>query len=71
VTNRIREPSLLRDVGAIAGLYVDLFRLMEKRATGHSLIVRFEPPEEEDLPNVVREEISVSQEEREEVGAGR
>lgn len=69
--NKIREPSLLRDVGAIAGLYVDLFRLMEKRATGHSLIVRYEPPEEQDLRDDVRGEMSVSPEHREEVGAGR
>ena len=41
-----REPSLLKDVGAIAGLYVDLFRMMEKRASGHSLIVKYTPPEE-------------------------
>lgn len=69
--NRIREPSLLRDVAAIAGLYVDLFRLMEKRATGHSLIVRYEPREEQDLPDVVREGMFVSPEEREGVGASR
>jgi hypothetical protein len=46
-----REPSLLKDVGAIAGLYVDLFRMMEKRATGHSLIVKYTPPEEMPPPH--------------------
>jgi hypothetical protein len=63
-----RSPSLLKDVGAIAGLYVDLFRLMEKRATGHSLIVRYQPPDE--LPDVAREEIAAAAREREEVHAG-
>jgi hypothetical protein len=66
-----RSPSLLRDVGAIAGLYVDLFRLMEKRATGHSLIVKFEPPEEQPLPDAAHDEISTSACSREEVHAGR
>lgn len=46
-----REPSLLKDVGTLAGMYVDLFRMMEKRATGHSLIVKYTPPEEMPPPH--------------------
>lgn len=62
-----REPSLLKEVGAIAGLYVDVFRLMEKRATGHSLIVRYTPPEE--MPERAAEE--TADRELEKAGAGR
>ncbi len=64
-----RTPSLFRDVGAIAGLYVDIFRLMEKRATGHGLIVRYTPPEE--MPDVVRDEMAAPERERETAHAGR
>ncbi len=63
-----RPPSLFRDVGAIAGLYVDIFRLMEKRATGHGLIIRYTPPEE--MPDVVREETLAREREREGAHAG-
>ena len=63
-----RKPSLLQDVGAIAGLYVDIFRLMEKRATGHSLIIKYTPPDE--WPDVSREEIVAPEQEREKVHAG-
>ncbi len=65
----IRKPSLLQDVGAIAGLYVDIFRLMERRATGQSPIVRYTPPE--DLPDVSREEIAAQAPRREPVHAAR
>jgi hypothetical protein len=61
-----RPPSLFRDVGAIAGLYVDIFRLMEKRATGHGLIVRYTPPEE--MPDFVHEEIVAQERERAHAG---
>jgi hypothetical protein len=64
-----RKPSLLQDVGAIAGLYVDIFRLMEKRATGHSLIIKYTPPDE--WPDVSREEMAAPEQEREAVHAGR
>jgi hypothetical protein len=64
-----RKPSLLQDVGAIAGLYVDIFRLMEKRATGHSLIIKYTPPDE--WPDVSREEMAAREQEREAVHAGR
>ena len=65
-----KKPSLLQDVGAIAGLYVDIFRLMERRATGHSLIVKYTPPD--DLPDVAQEEMAVAQEQsREPAHAGR
>lgn len=43
-SSRAREPSLIRDAGALAGMYLNIFRLMEKRATGQSLIVTYEPP---------------------------
>ncbi len=65
----IRKPSLLQDVGVIAGLYVDIFRLMERRATGQSPIVRYTPPE--DLPDVAREEIAAQAPRREPVHAAR
>jgi hypothetical protein len=64
-----RPPSLFRDVGAIAGLYVDIFRLMEKRATGHSLIVRYTPPEE--MPDFAHEEMAAQERDRETAHAGR
>ena len=64
----VRKPSLLQDVGAIAGLYVDIFRLMEKRATGHGLIIRYTPPEE--LPDVAREEMAAREQEREKAHSG-
>lgn len=63
-----RPPSLFRDVGAIAGLYVDIFRLMEKRATGHGLIIRYTPPEE--MPDAAREEASGRARELENVQTG-
>ncbi len=58
-----RQPSLLHDVGAIADLYVDLFRLMGKRITGHGLIVTYTPPEE--VADAVREEMAVREREKE------
>jgi len=64
-----KRPSLLQDVGAIAGLYVDIFRLMERRATGQSPIVRYTPPEE--LPDVARDEMAAPEPRRERVHAGR
>ena len=57
-----RQPSLLHDVGAIADLYVDLFRLMGKRITGHGLIVTYTPPGE--VADAVREEMAVREKER-------
>lgn len=41
-----RQPSLLKDIGAIADLYIDLVRLAGRRATGHSTIITYSPPEE-------------------------
>ena len=64
-----RQPSLLHDVGAIADLYVDLFRLMGKRITGHGLIVTYTPPEE--VADAVREEMLAAESDRERVHAGR
>jgi len=40
-----QKPTLLQDVSAIAGLYLDVLRLMEKRITGHALIVTYSPPD--------------------------
>lgn len=65
----VRKPTLLQDFGAIAGLYVDIFRLMEKRATGHGLIIRYTPPEE--LPDFAREEMAARDDERERARASR
>jgi hypothetical protein len=64
-----REPSLLKDVGAIAGLYIDLFRMMEKRATGHSLIVKYTPPEE--MPPEPHAAVAAPDRKREHAHAGR
>ena len=64
-----RQPSLLKDDGALAGLYVDLFRMMEKRATGHSLIVKYTPPEE--MPPMSAAAVAESERKREHAHAGR
>ncbi len=64
-----RNPSLLREAGAIAGLYVGIFRMMEKRATGHSLIIKYTPPDE--WPDVSREEMAAQEQERDLAHAGR
>lgn len=69
MTRTSRGPSLLRDFGAIAALYVDIFRLMEKRATGHGLIIRYTPPE--DMPGVGREDLRQERRERQEAHTGR
>jgi len=38
------KPTLLQDVSAVAGLYVDVLRLMGKRITGKGVIVTYTPP---------------------------